>query len=79
MLFAGFEVADGTFSLFAVVAAGVLGEPDRLVDRVRVGYYGRIELLERHGKWLHIKPQAPRSGPTTGSSSTGMRRSSSRG
>ena len=21
-----------------------------------VGYFGRIELIERHGKWLHIKP-----------------------
>ena len=32
-------------------------QPGRIVDRLGIGYYGRVELLERHGKWLHITPK----------------------
>ena len=37
MLFAGFNVHDGEYSLFAITVAGVAGEPRRLVDRLRGG------------------------------------------
>ena len=57
MLFAGFEVADGRFSLFAVVAAGVLGNLIGSWVAYGIGYFGRVEVLERHGKWLHITPK----------------------
>jgi membrane protein DedA with SNARE-associated domain len=55
MLFAGFNVAQGKFSLFAAVAAGVLANLVGSWISYAVGYYGRIELLERHGAKLHIK------------------------
>jgi len=57
MLFGGFEVADGRFSLLAVVAAGVLGNLVGSWIAYGVGYFGRVEVLERHGKWLHITPK----------------------
>src|SRR3954451_19047664 len=57
MLFAGFEVADGRFTLLAVVAAGVLGNLAGSWVASGIGYFGRVELLERHGRWLHITPK----------------------
>jgi membrane protein DedA with SNARE-associated domain len=55
MLFAGFNVSDGQYSLFAAVAAGVLGNLVGSWIAYAVGYYGRIDVLEKHGKKLHIK------------------------
>jgi membrane protein DedA with SNARE-associated domain len=55
MLFAGFNVAEGKFTLFAAVAAGVLANVVGSWIAYAIGYYGRIELLERHGAKLHIK------------------------
>jgi len=57
MLFAGFEVADGRFSTFSIVAAGVLGNLIGSWVAYGIGYYGRVEVLEQHGKWLHITPK----------------------
>jgi membrane protein DedA with SNARE-associated domain len=57
MLFAGFNVADGRFTLLEVVVAGVAGNVIGSWIAYGVGYYGRIELIERHGKWLHITPR----------------------
>jgi membrane protein DedA with SNARE-associated domain len=57
MLFAGFEVADGRFSIFEIVAAGTLGNLVGSWIAYWIGYAGRVELLERHGKWLHITPK----------------------
>ena len=54
MLFAGFNVANGDYSLFAIVAAGTAGNLVGSWIAYAVGYYGRIELLERHGRKLHI-------------------------
>ena len=56
MLFAGFNVADGRFSLWSVVLVGVLGNLIGSWIAYAVGYFGRIELLERHGRALHISP-----------------------
>jgi membrane protein DedA with SNARE-associated domain len=55
MLFAGFNVSDGHYSLFAAVAAGVLGNLVGSWIAYAIGYYGRIDVLEKHGKKLHIK------------------------
>ncbi len=57
MLFAGFNVANGHYSLVAITVAGVLGNLVGSWVAYGVGYYGRIELLEKHGRWLHISPK----------------------
>lgn len=56
MLFAGFNVYSGHDSLIAITLAGVLGNLVGSWLAYAVGYYGRLELLERHGHRLHIKP-----------------------
>jgi membrane protein DedA with SNARE-associated domain len=57
MLFAGFNVANGEYSLFAAVAAGVLGNLVGSWIAYGVGYYGRIEWLEKNGRKIGIKPE----------------------
>jgi membrane protein DedA with SNARE-associated domain len=56
MLFAGFKVAEGRFTMTEIVVAGVAGNLVGSWIAYGVGYFGRIELIERHGKWLHITP-----------------------
>jgi membrane protein DedA with SNARE-associated domain len=56
MLFAGFNVHNGEYSLFAITAVGSLANLAGSWLAYGVGYYGRVELLERHGSKLHIKP-----------------------
>ena len=63
MLFAGFAVADPGQSsahhhltLLGIVAAGVLGNLVGSWIAYGVGRAGRLELVERHGRWLHLKP-----------------------
>jgi membrane protein DedA with SNARE-associated domain len=63
MLFAGFAVAEpGTshahhhLTLFGIVAAGVAGNLVGSWIAYAVGRAGRLELVERHGRWLHITP-----------------------
>jgi membrane protein DedA with SNARE-associated domain len=62
MLFAGFAVADAAatgghhLTLIGIVAAGVLGNLVGSWIAYAVGYFGRIELLEKHARKLHIKP-----------------------
>jgi membrane protein DedA with SNARE-associated domain len=55
-LFAGFNVARGEYSLFAVVATGTIANVVGSWLAYAVGYYGRIDVLEKHGRKLHIKP-----------------------
>jgi membrane protein DedA with SNARE-associated domain len=56
MLFAGFNVASGDWSLFSVTAAGVLGNLLGSWIAYAIGYFGRVDILEKHGRKLHIKP-----------------------
>jgi membrane protein DedA with SNARE-associated domain len=56
MLFAGFNVANGEYSLFAATAVGVLANLLGSWIAYGVGYYGRVDILERHARKLHIKP-----------------------
>jgi membrane protein DedA with SNARE-associated domain len=56
MLFAGFNVARGEYSLIAVVATGTAANVVGSWIAYAVGYYGRIDVLEKHGRKLHVKP-----------------------
>ena len=55
-LFAGFNVSRGEYSLLAVVATGTLANLAGSWIAYAAGYYGRIDVLEKHGRKLHIKP-----------------------
>ncbi len=63
MLFAGFAVsapaastAHHHLTLLGIVAAGVLGNLVGSWISYLVGRAGRLELIERHGRWLHLSP-----------------------
>ena len=56
MLFAGFNVANGEYSLFAATAAGVAGNVVGSWIAYGVGYFGRVDLIEKHGRKVFIKP-----------------------
>ena len=56
MLFAGFNVANGEYSLLAATLVGSFANLVGSWIAYAVGYYGRIELLEKHGRKLHVKP-----------------------
>src|SRR3954469_18643469 len=56
MLFAGFAVSKGELTLFGIVAAGVLGNLVGSWIAYAVGYYGRLDLLEKN-KLIHISPK----------------------
>lgn len=56
MLLAGFDVGHGHhWSLFAVTAVGVAGNLVGSWIAYAVGYFGRIELVERHGAKIGIR------------------------
>jgi membrane protein DedA with SNARE-associated domain len=57
MLFAGFNVDKGEYSLVAAVAVGVAGNLIGSWIAYAVGYYGRVEWLEKHGRKVHIRPE----------------------
>lgn len=56
MLFAGFSVSEGEMTLFGIVAAGVLGNLVGSWIAYAVGYYGRLDLLEKN-KLIHVSPK----------------------
>ena len=56
MLFAGFSVSKGDLTLFGIVAAGVLGNVVGSWIAYALGYYGRLELLERN-RVFHVNPR----------------------
>ena len=56
MLFAGFNVSEGHYSLLAVTVVGSLANLVGSWVAYAVGYYGRVDVLERHGGNLHVKP-----------------------
>jgi membrane protein DedA with SNARE-associated domain len=55
MLFAGFNVSEGKYSLFAAVAVGSVANLVGSWIAYAAGYYGRLELLERN-RIFHMKP-----------------------
>jgi membrane protein DedA with SNARE-associated domain len=54
MLFAGFDVYTGNLSLVGIIVFGVLGDMLGASIAYAIGYWGREELVERHGNKLHI-------------------------
>ena len=56
MLFAGFSVSKGELTLFGIVAAGVLGNVVGSAIAYGVGYYGRMDLLEKN-RLIHLNPK----------------------
>jgi membrane protein DedA with SNARE-associated domain len=56
MLFAGFNVSNGEYPLLAVVAVGTAANLVGSWIAYAIGYYGRVDILEKHGRKLHIKP-----------------------
>ena len=56
MLFAGFNVSKGEYSLFAVTMVGSVANLVGSWVAYAIGYFGRVDILEKHGRKLHIKP-----------------------
>jgi membrane protein DedA with SNARE-associated domain len=56
MLFAGFSVSEGDLTLLGVVAAGVLGNLAGSWIAYAVGYFARLDLLEKN-RFLHVSPK----------------------
>jgi membrane protein DedA with SNARE-associated domain len=56
MLFAGFNVDKGEYPLWAAVAVGSVANLVGSWIAYAVGYFGRLELLERHARVFHVKP-----------------------
>ena len=56
MLFAGSSVAAGELTMFGIVAAGVLGNLVGSWAAYAVGYYGRLDLLEKN-RLIHVPPK----------------------
>ncbi|HEX8054913.1 MAG TPA: DedA family protein [Thermoleophilaceae bacterium] len=55
MLFAGFNVSEGEYTLFAATAVGSLANLAGSWVAYWVGRAGRVDILEKHGRKLHIK------------------------
>src|SRR3954463_11337461 len=54
MLFAGFNVANGEYSLLAVTVVGSLANLAGSWIAYAIGWFGRVDVLERHGRKLHV-------------------------
>jgi membrane protein DedA with SNARE-associated domain len=57
MLIAGANVADGHWSLLTITLVGSVANLVGSWIAYAIGYYGRIELLEKHGRKLHVSPR----------------------
>ncbi len=57
MLFAGFNVAEGEYSLFAAVAVASVSNVVGSWIAYGVGRAGRVDLIEKHGRKIGISPK----------------------
>ncbi|MBJ7347211.1 MAG: DedA family protein [Thermoleophilaceae bacterium] len=57
MLFAGFNVSLGEYGLMSAVLVGTFANVLGSWIAYAIGYYGRVDVLEKHGKKLHITPE----------------------
>ncbi|MBS1884202.1 MAG: DedA family protein [Actinobacteria bacterium] len=55
MLFAGFTVSEGHHTLLEILVAGFLGNMAGSWLTYAIGYYGRVDLMERN-KLIHVSP-----------------------
>ncbi len=56
MLFAGFNVSEGHYSLLVVTLVGSVANLVGSWVAYWIGYAGRVDVLEKHGRKLHVKP-----------------------
>ena len=56
MLFAGFNVSEGEYTLLVATLVGSFANLVGSWIAYWVGYAGRVDILEKHGRKLHIKP-----------------------
>lgn len=54
MLFAGFDVYRGHFTLVEIIVVGIAGDLTGATIAYTIGYFGRMELVRRHGKKIHL-------------------------
>ncbi len=54
MLFGGFNVYQGHLTLVGIIVFGVLGDIIGASIAYGIGFFGRAELVERHGNKLHV-------------------------
>lgn len=54
MLFAGFDVFRGHLTLVGIILAGLAGDLLGASIAYAIGYWGRRELVERHGSKVHL-------------------------
>jgi membrane protein DedA with SNARE-associated domain len=57
MLFAGFDVYQGHQTLVGIIIAGAVGDVLGATIAYSIGYWGRRELLERHGAKFHMSAE----------------------
>jgi membrane protein DedA with SNARE-associated domain len=57
MLLAGFDVFKGHFEILAIVIVGVAGDLVGATVAYAIGYFGRVEILRRHGAKIHLTPE----------------------
>jgi len=57
MLFAGFNVSKGEYTLLVVTLVGSFANLAGSWLAYAIGYYGRVDVLEKHGRKLHIRPE----------------------
>ncbi len=55
MLFTGFNVSKGHYSLFSAVAVGSVANLVGSWIAYAVGYFGRVDILEKHGRKVGIR------------------------
>jgi len=54
MLFAGFNVFSRHLTMVGIIVFGVVGDLAGASIAYTIGYFGRLELIERHGNKLHV-------------------------
>lgn len=57
MLFAGFDVYRGHFTMAGILIVGIAGDLTGASLAYAIGYFGRIELVHKHGGKVHITPE----------------------
>jgi membrane protein DedA with SNARE-associated domain len=57
MLFAGYDTYKGHFSVPEIIIVGVAADLTGATIAYAVGYFGRMELIKRHGAKFHITPE----------------------
>jgi membrane protein DedA with SNARE-associated domain len=57
MLFGGFDVYRGHFSLVEIIVVGIAGDLTGATIAYAIGYFGRMELIHRHGAKIHLTPE----------------------